>query len=586
MTIPASTIVQINPGVISAGGNSLALNGLFLTQNPLMPALKVLSFASAAAVSSFFGPSSTEYALAQIYFAGYTNLTAKPDAMLFAPFNLAARAAWLQSGSLASLTLAQLQALSGSLAIVMDGYSRSAASVNLSSATSFSNAASLIQTALDTTEPTEATCTTGTISGTTLTVAGTITGIFSAGQTVSGTSITGSPVILSQLTGTTGGAGTYQLSATETVSTGELITATATALTVTWSSTQSAFVITSGITGTASSAAYATGTLAASLNLTSATGAILSQGDTQDTPATAMNKAVAITQNWATFVTLFEPVLADKINYAAWNQGQNGGQNYAYLAWDSDAQASVSGATEPFGIVAKAAAYNGVLPISGDPAVAALAGVTLGSMLLNVAAFVSGAVASINFGQANGRMTAAFKSQAGLNVCVSNQQIAANLIANGYSFYGVWATANQNFIFFYNGQMPGAWLWLDTFVDQIYLNSQFQLALMTLMTQVNDIPYDQQGYGLVRSALLGPIDAALNFGAIRTGVVLSPAEASEVNLAAGQNVATIIQNQGFYLQILDPGASARANRQTPVINFWYTDGGAVQQITMASTDIQ
>jgi len=39
------------------------------------------------------------------------------------------------------------------------------------------------------------------------------------------------------------------------------------------------------------------------------------------------------------------------------------------------------------------------------------------------------------------------------------------------------------------------------------------------------------------------------------------------------------------LQVLDPGAQVRGNRGTPVINFWYTDGGAVQQITLASIDI-
>ena len=50
-------------------------------------------------------------------------------------------------------------------------------------------------------------------------------------------------------------------------------------------------------------------------------------------------------------------------------------------------------------------------------------------------------------------------------------------------------------------------------------------------------------------------------------------------------MATIIEQQGYYLQILDPGAQVRGNRGTPVINFWYTDGGAVQKITIASIDI-
>ena len=591
MTIPASQIVAVNPGVISAGGNSLALNGLFLTQNALMPALRVLSFSNSTAVSSFFGVASTEAALASIYFAGYDNSTIKPGAMLFAPFNLTARAGYLQGGNISALTLTALQALSGSLTIVFDGYTRTDASLNLSTATSYSDAAAKITTAINTSLPAEATTDTGTISTTTMTVAGVVTGVFSPGQTVVGSTVTANSIILSQLTSTEtdshmGGKGTYKLSQSSTVGTAEVLTADATAVVVTWSSTLNAFVVTSGITGVASGAAFATGTLAASLGLTSATGAIISNGDTADTPGSAMGKAVAFTQNFASIVTLWEPVLADKTNFAVWNQGQNSGQDYAYLGWDTDNQALIQGATEPFGVLVKAANYNGVMCISGDPNVASFNNVTLASALLNTATFVAGAIASINFSQTNGRITIAFKSQSGLLATVRNGQLAQNLLANGYNFYGAYATANQGFTFLYNGQISGEWKWLDPFVDQIYLNSQFQLALMTLLTQIGSIPYNEQGYGMVRAALLDPIQAALNFGAIRSGVVLSAAEQSEVNTAAGLNVASIIQTQGYYLQILDPGATARGLRQTPIVNFYYTDGGAIQQITLASIDMQ
>ena len=46
-----------------------------------------------------------------------------------------------------------------------------------------------------------------------------------------------------------------------------------------------------------------------------------------------------------------------------------------------------------------------------------------------------------------------------------------------------------------------------------------------------------------------------------------------------------IEQQDYYLQILDPGAQVRGLRGTPVINFWYTDGGAVQKISLASINI-
>lgn len=515
MSISAKNIVQVNPGVVSGGGNPLALNGLFLTENLLMPTASVFGFANAPAVSSFFGPASVEAALAAIYFAGYANSTTKPSLMLFAPFNLAARAAFLQSGSLAALTLTQLQALAGVLTITLDGTLETSSTITLSGAISFSNAATLIQAGFSSIVPV-----------------------------------------------------------------------------VTWNAVNSTFTLTSPITGASSTITFATGSLAAGLKLTSATGAILSQGAVLDTPASAMNNALAVSQNWISFVTLFEPVLADKINFTIWSNSQS--QQYLYLGWDTDAQAIVPSSSEPFGVVIKAAAYNGVAAISGSAAdIAALiaagtapAGTTLATVLLNIATFVAGTIASINFGAQNGRITLAFRSQAGLLPSCTDNAGSQTLLANGYSFYGSYATAAQGFNFFYNGNMPGEFDWIQNFVNQVWLNSQLQLTLLSLLTTVGSVGYNPAGYGLIAGALQGPIAAGISFGAIRIGVVLSDAQIAEVNAAAGVDAATQITNNGYYLQILDPGAQARANNQTPIINFWYSDGGDVQQITLASIEVE
>lgn len=491
MTIPASDIVTVNPGVVGSGGNPLALNGVILSKNTLLPTGAVQSFASADAVSAFFGPASDEYAIAQVYFLGFDNSTIKPGTLFFAPFVDADRAAWLQSGSLAALSLTDLQALSGVLTLTVDGVAKTSSSINLATATSFSDAASKIAAGF---------------SGTPLTCA--------------------------------------------------------------WNAVNSTFTLTSVTTGASSTITYATGTLSAGLKFTSATGAILSQGDIADTPATAMDNVKAKTQNWVDFMTMWEPDITGKEDFAVWTNAQN--QRYAYIVWDTDGQAIVNGSTTCFGAVAKSLAYDGVVPVYNT---------------VQLAAFVLGSVASIDFSRTNGRITAAFKSQPGFTATVTDQQIAANLLANGYSFYGAYATANDNFNFLYNGQMTGKWKWLDTFVDQVYLNSQFQLALMTLLTQVKSIPYNESGYSLIRAAMIDPITSALNFGAIRAGISMSASQKAQVNQAAGLDVSTTIEQQGYYLQILDPGAQVRGNRGTPVINFWYTDGGAVQKITVASIDI-
>ena len=514
MTIPASAIVSGVPSVLSPGGSGLVMNGLVLTENALMPAGQVLSFASSASVSSFFGPYSTEYSYAAIYFAGMVNGTQIPTSILFAPYNASARAGWLQSGSLSSVPLATLQGYSGTLTVTFAGTPLTSSSITLTGLTQ-SQMASEIQSAF-TTPP----------------------------------------------------------------------------FSVSWNAVQSAFVFTSTATGATETITYASGTLAADLFLTAVTGATLSQGAAADTPSSAMNNVIAVSQNWATMSYIFEPSLANKELFAVWFSASNG--QYQAAMWDSDTQASAQNATEPFGVVAKANSYNGVVCIGGDPALGSLA-----PLVMNVAAFYQGMVASINYSATNGKINFSGKSSmsaAVLPTCTSLQTYE-NLLANGYNCYASFATSNQGFVFFSNGQIPGIFPWADQCVDEIWMKSQFQLALFNLYTSANNIPYDPSGYGLIRASLVGqptgsgnstfngPINNALNAGVIQTGVTLSSSQAALVNQAAGVNVAGTIQSNGYYLQILDPGAVARVNKQSPIINFWYTNSSGVQYFSMASINI-
>src|SRR5690242_12650604 len=102
-TIPARDIVQVNPGVLPAGGSALDMIGLFLTSSTRPPIGQILAFASATDVSTYFGPSSTEASLATIYFNGFDNSHKKPGSLLFAQYNSGSVDAFLRGGSVAGL---------------------------------------------------------------------------------------------------------------------------------------------------------------------------------------------------------------------------------------------------------------------------------------------------------------------------------------------------------------------------------------------------------------------------------------------------------------------------------------------------
>jgi len=497
MAIPASRIANVIPSVLAAAGAALDLNGLILSENASIPSGTLLPFATAADVGAFFGLTSTEYLMSQIYFEGQNGATTTPGKLYFGVYSETPTAAFLRSGSLAGMSLTQLKALTGTLTVTIDGTANTSASINLSSATSFASAATIIDAAF-----------------------------------------------------------------------------TSPDFTLAYDAQLSAFVFTSDTTGATSTATYATGPLAAGLNLTQATGAVLSQGVIAQTPATAMPVFAAAAGDWAGFTTTWEPVLADKEAFSAWTGVQ--GRRYFYAGYDTDVNALTQGSTATWLAAVIAANEDGTIGIwAQNDAEGALE-----------AAAVLGWAASLNFTQTNGRTTLAERSFSGLTPTVTTSAAASALEANGYNYYGDFATSSTQWQFFYPGSITGEYKWADSYVCQIKFNADLQDAMMNLLTSVNSIPYNAAGYALIHAALADPINAAANFGTIRTGINLSASQVQELFNAIGFDVQQPINASGYYLDIKDAPASTRVARQSPPMTLYYTDGGSVQALSLASIEVQ
>ena len=346
--------------------------------------------------------------------------------------------------------------------------------------------------------------------------------------------------------------------------------------TTTYDAVSGAFVVTSSTTGASSTITVATGTAAAALGLTTATGAVLSQGAVAAVPATFMTALTAVTTNWASFTTLWEPSTAGSLAFAAWTSAQN--YRYAYVAWDTDI--TVVGTPSTFsglGSQIEAAGYTGTHLIYA-PNNGALA-----------AAFVLSFAPSLDFTQTNGRTTLAYRSSAqGLLADIADATSLANAVTNGYNAYVTSATANQSFNFYWNGSVSGVYDWFDTYINQIWLNAQFQLDLMLLLTQVKSIPYNADGDSLLKASVQDTITAAGNFGVFRPGVRLSTLQIAEVNAAVGKDVSAPLQTAGWYLFSNAAGTdpTVRQNRGSPPFSFFYVDGESVQTINMQSVVLQ
>lgn len=485
--IPVSQIVTINPAVVSAGGNPLSLNAVMLIASTLVPTSSLLPFASTDDAVDYFGSGSLPASLASNYFLGFDNSFKKPGTLYFAGYADVARAAFIRGQSLEGMTLTQLQAVAGTLTFTVDGVVETG-TINLAAASSFTNAAALITTAM-----------------------------------------AFAPAV------------------------------------VTWDSTQSRFVCTSGTTGNASTMTYGSGSAAAGLGFTAG---VLSQGANADTPASAMDRIKAQGQNWASFMTTFEPDLDDKTLFAVWSNSQN--NRYAYIAWDSDAGYTVANNASVFGTIVDVLNYEGTYVVYNTAA---------------LAAFTCGYIGAVDFQAFNGRATAAFKSQSGLPTTVDTLPDATAVLSNNASYYGLYEAPGAGNIYsiLYDGRMNGSkFRWLDTYINQVYLNAQLQLAIFVGLGQVNSAPYNSQGETLIRAWCADPILEALNNGTMRVGVPLSQAQKAQIFSQAGLDISTQLETQGYYLQVLPATAQVRQQRQSPPVKLFYMDGGSIQQITLAS----
>lgn len=336
-------------------------------------------------------------------------------------------------------------------------------------------------------------------------------------------------------------------------------------VTVGYNSVNDAFTITSTEVGEQESITVPTGTAATVLGFNAET-ATVSAGEDETDAVGSMTNLTRQFQNFVTFTTLAEPEDTDALALARWVSSRvNAGTMYLYVCWDSS-KANLD-ATNTTVIAEQIKALNAT-------------GTTVVYPSYNIAAFVMGTAASIAWDQTNGAITFAFKAQSGLAAGVTDTQHSVALLGHGVNYIGNYATRNDNFIFFYNGQMFGEWAWIDTYLNACYLCNKLQVQLMVMFTSNRRIPYTPSGYAIIRANCRDVIEDAINSGVINIGVSLSNAQKSQLTSELGGDFSDEIYNTGYYLQILDATAQARQQRVSPPCNLVYTYGGAVQRLTV------
>ena len=334
--------------------------------------------------------------------------------------------------------------------------------------------------------------------------------------------------------------------------------------TVSWDSAFACFRIETVAAGADQAITAPTGTVAEALGLAAGT---VSLGAAPDSVDTCMARIKENSLNWGTFSFVDSALSEYKENFGLWAAKQK--RRYLFCAWDADVTAKVRD-SDCFGNSVASQKIDATMPIYNAP---------------NHAAFVMGAFASVDWDATNGRITPAFKSQTGLPVSCNTLADAEALLANGYSYYGGYAASGDGntYNFLYNGQLPGSdYKWADSFINQVFLTSQLELSIITLLTTERSIPYNEEGYSKLCLACMYPINQALRNGTIQRGVSVSETQRAALISDIGFDVSVDLYTEGYYLKIEDATAQVRGQRKSPPMTLYYMDGGSIQQVTLGS----
>lgn len=493
-TIPLSVDFNITPNVVTPAGSAVDANGLMLTDNELVPVGSVVSYFSAADVSALMGSTSKEFLAAQQYFNGYENSSVIPGELLMYRVITADVAGYLLSGNLKGVALATLKAIpAGTITLTVDGVSTTSSSIDLSTATSFSDIASKLQTGIG-----------------------------------------------------------------------------ASKVAVEWLPIANRFIIRSVTTGADSQVSYASpGALATGLLLTQATAATVSPGSDAVTMTDMMNNIINTNQNWIPFETLVDLNEQQNSELSAWTNSQK--SRFVFVYHETSAEATIPNNANCFyQKVVVANGYEGTFPVYGSYLYGAMALAYSGS---------------IDFARTNGRVSFKFRGFSGLAPNVSDLATAQALKSNGYNFYGSYSLNKTMAQYASDGAISGKFVWLDSFINQVWINANLVGAYANLFTNNQSYPFNQNGYGAIQAATIDVANQAINFGAIQKGVVLDQAQIRIVNNTVGKDISATLYSEGWYLFIPTQTGSARLERELQGAIFYYVDGQLIQSINMSSTAI-
>lgn len=206
--------------------------------------------------------------------------------------------------------------------------------------------------------------------------------------------------------------------------------------------------------------------------------------------------------------------------------------------------------------------------------------------LFDHACFIGGIGASIDYSAENSTITWAYKSTDNLPSVVNNEKDYNTLIKNGYNVYAIFGSVTNEYQFLQEGVITGNYKYIDSYYNQVWLKSLLTDKLALMFQDNKRLPYTDIGLTIIESVITNTMQTGLNNGVIDIGVTLDQDTQDQINRDAGRIITPTLYEKGFFVLVLQPSQNNRINRESPIMDVWYTTGGSVQKTSLDLSQIQ
>ncbi len=269
--------------------------------------------------------------------------------------------------------------------------------------------------------------------------------------------------------------------------------------------------------------------LAPLLGFTAATNPIVSEGADAETPAEAMARIAALSDNFASF--LFIGWLSDLAiaEVAAWNNSAEQNVKFMYCVpvtaeKYSEVAAAVAGMNGTWLQLVTAGGYEEYMPAA--------------------------ILAATNYSRTNASRNYMYQQFPGAVAAVTTNA-DANVYDNALvNYYGATQTAGRQLAFLQRGVLQGNVSDAGVYANEIWLKDSFLTAFFNLLLALNKIPAGADGERIVRGAMMDTINIALRNGTILPSKEFTTTQKAYIDQLTGREDSWFdVFNNGWTLDV-------------------------------------